>query len=57
MQITDHIHALKIPFQIPVGPGKTVTGLFVPALSSSLTARQKALIILSLLFMRYGSNP
>jgi hydroxyacylglutathione hydrolase len=24
MQITDHIHALKIPFQIPVGPGKTL---------------------------------
>jgi hydroxyacylglutathione hydrolase len=23
MQITDHIHALKIPFQIPVAPGKT----------------------------------
>ena len=23
MQITDHIHALKIPFQIPLGPGKT----------------------------------
>jgi len=22
MQITDHIHALKIPFQLPVGPGK-----------------------------------
>ncbi len=24
MQITKNIHALKIPFQIPVGPGKTV---------------------------------
>lgn len=24
MQITDHIHALKIPFQIPVAPGKTL---------------------------------
>jgi glyoxylase-like metal-dependent hydrolase (beta-lactamase superfamily II) len=24
MQITDHIHALKIPFQIPVGPGKSL---------------------------------
>lgn len=24
MQITDHIHALKIPFQIPVGSGKTL---------------------------------
>jgi hydroxyacylglutathione hydrolase len=23
MQLTDHIHALKIPFQIPVAPGKT----------------------------------
>jgi len=22
MEITEHIHALKIPFQIPVGPGK-----------------------------------
>ena len=22
MQITEHIHALKIPFQVPVGPGK-----------------------------------
>ncbi len=24
MQITDNIHALKIPFQIPVGPGRTL---------------------------------
>jgi len=24
MKITDHIHALKIPFQIPVGPGKNL---------------------------------
>ena len=24
MQITEHIHALKIPFQIPVAPGKTL---------------------------------
>ena len=24
MRITDHIHALKIPFQIPVAPGKTL---------------------------------
>ncbi|MDP2652620.1 MAG: MBL fold metallo-hydrolase [Candidatus Omnitrophota bacterium] len=24
MQITQHIHALRIPFQIPVGPGQTV---------------------------------
>ena len=24
MQITEYIHALKIPFQIPVGPGKTL---------------------------------
>ena len=23
MQITAHIHALKVPFKIPVGPGKT----------------------------------
>lgn len=24
MQITEHVHALKIPFQIPVGPGNTL---------------------------------
>ena len=24
MKLTEHIHALKIPFQIPLGPGKTL---------------------------------
>ena len=28
MQISEHIHAIKIPFQIPVAPGK-VFGRFV----------------------------
>lgn len=24
MQVTKNIHALKIPFQVPIGPGKAV---------------------------------